>query len=88
MTPLTTGPGAWETTFAFFSNEIGTVSACPLPSRYGDFGVCENEMCVAYTSRKGLRAWSRSCAGPKLGDCSKDADYYEEGRGRWSCRNE
>ncbi|XP_064966944.1 EP1-like glycoprotein 1 [Musa acuminata AAA Group] len=78
---LATGTGAWETTFAFFSNEIETLSACALPSRYDDFGVCENEMCVAYPSRKGLRGWSRSCAGPKLGDCSKDVDYYEEGRG-------
>ncbi|KAH7682117.1 alpha-D-mannose-specific plant lectins domain-containing protein [Dioscorea alata] len=65
---------AWEKTFAFFSDEIGRVDGCRLPSKCGVLGVCEEEMCVACPTDKGLMGWSKKCAPPVSGSgCSNGA---------------
>ncbi|XP_008812087.3 EP1-like glycoprotein 2 [Phoenix dactylifera] len=70
---------AWEETFAFFSDEIGRLSGCALPSKCGDFGVCEDDMCVACPSPTGLLGWSKGCAQPSLRACKGGAGvgYYK-----------
>lgn len=60
---------AWERTFAFFDDERGWLAGCALPSRCGELGVCEDQMCVACPSRGGLLGWSRGCAPPSLAGC-------------------
>lgn len=70
---------AWEKTFAFFSNEIGRVDGCELPSKCGAFGVCTDQMCVACPTRQGLLGWSENCATRAVGKCEvgKGVDYYK-----------
>ncbi|KAJ0977357.1 hypothetical protein J5N97_012831 [Dioscorea zingiberensis] len=71
---------AWEKTFAFFSDEIGRVEGCRLPSKCGVLGVCEEEMCVGCPTEKGLVGWSRSCAPPaRVGGVCKGGYYKVEG---------
>ncbi|XP_042466514.1 EP1-like glycoprotein 2 [Zingiber officinale] len=60
---------AWERTFAFFDDARGWLAGCALPSRCGELGVCEDQMCVACPSRGGLVGWSRGCAPPSLAGC-------------------
>ncbi|WOL02090.1 hypothetical protein Cni_G10809 [Canna indica] len=62
---------AWEKTFAFFDDAKGWLSGCALPRKCGDFGVCEDEMCVACPSKDGLLGWSKSCAPPSLAACKE-----------------
>ncbi|XP_072998735.1 EP1-like glycoprotein 2 [Typha latifolia] len=73
---------AWEKTFALFSDDLGRLSGCALPEKCGSFGVCEDEMCVACPSPKGLLGWSKRCSPPSLGNCrgsssSGAVEYYK-----------
>nr|CAD1843239.1 unnamed protein product [Ananas comosus var. bracteatus] len=73
---------AWEKTFALFSDEIGLLSTCALPQKCGEFGVCEDEMCVACPSTGGLMGWSKKCAPPPPprrcdSGAAAAADYYK-----------
>ncbi|KAL7186214.1 hypothetical protein ACSBR2_028042 [Camellia fascicularis] len=68
----------WEESFAFFSSYF--IRECGLPSKCGEYGLCERGMCVACPSPKGLLGWSDSCAPPQLPPCkdgAKAAQYYK-----------
>ncbi|XP_044470564.1 EP1-like glycoprotein 2, partial [Mangifera indica] len=67
----------WEESFAFFSSYF--VRECALPSKCDTYGLCDNAMCVACPSPKGLLGWSESCAPPKAPLCGKGAKigYYK-----------
>ncbi|KAG8386414.1 hypothetical protein BUALT_Bualt03G0146300 [Buddleja alternifolia] len=67
----------WEQSFAYFPDYH--VRECALPSRCGQFGLCDRGMCVACPSPKGLLGWSEGCAPPQLGQCGGGGKvgYYE-----------
>ena len=69
---------AWEKTFTLFEPK-NFLSACYKPAKCGALGVCDNEMCVACPTAKGLAGWSSSCAPPNLGLCKAGANpkYYK-----------
>ncbi|CAN1187414.1 EP1-like glycoprotein 3 [Linum perenne] len=72
-------PSGYET---FFSNEDwwAQETECQLPTRCGEFGVCENSQCVGCPSANGLLGWSEDCRAPKLSsDSCKTGKfkYYE-----------
>ncbi|OMO92467.1 hypothetical protein COLO4_17559 [Corchorus olitorius] len=70
--------GAWEETFTFFSRDNFWASECELPERCGNFGLCEDNQCVACPSPKGLLGWSKNCKPKKLTSCSpNDISYYK-----------
>ncbi|XP_020259496.1 epidermis-specific secreted glycoprotein EP1-like [Asparagus officinalis] len=71
---------AWEKTFAFFSDDLGRVDGCDLPTKCGALGVCEDEMCVACPTRRGLLGWSENCATQAIaGKCKRgrSLEYYK-----------
>ncbi|XP_078164480.1 EP1-like glycoprotein 2 [Carex rostrata] len=71
---------AWEKTFALFSDDIGRLPGCALPDKCGNFGVCQDEMCVACPSPAGLLGWSKDCVSPQFkGSCNKGQtdNYYK-----------
>ncbi|CAN1190989.1 EP1-like glycoprotein 3 [Linum perenne] len=39
---------------------------CQLPSRCGEFGVCEDSQCVACPTANGLMGWSKDCKPPAV----------------------
>lgn len=67
----------WDESFAFFSNNF--IRECALPSKCGEYGLCNKAMCVACPSPKGLLGWSEECAPPKRPPCGKGGkvDYYK-----------
>ncbi|KAK4752956.1 hypothetical protein SAY87_021754 [Trapa incisa] len=72
--------GAWEVTFTFFDRESVWETECQLPSRCGDFGICDNNQCVACPLSGGLTGWSESCAPAKVTNCKPGAfGYYKVG---------
>ncbi|KAJ1687575.1 hypothetical protein LUZ63_018965 [Rhynchospora breviuscula] len=73
---------AWEKTFALFSDQIGLLPGCALPSKCSKFGVCQDEMCVACPSPVGLLGWSNGCVPPQVKGCDnkgkgQNEDYYK-----------
>ncbi|EXC18477.1 Epidermis-specific secreted glycoprotein EP1 [Morus notabilis] len=69
---------AWEVVFSIFDRESFWETECQLPSRCGNFGVCEDNQCVACPSEKGLLGWSKNCAPPKITSCRpSDFHYYK-----------
>ncbi|KAF9589191.1 hypothetical protein IFM89_019700 [Coptis chinensis] len=77
----TTTRPPWDETFTMFSRRRFYESECQLPLRCGEFGVCEDNQCVACPTPKGLMGWSTRCAPPKLPPCSSQSginvDYYK-----------
>ncbi|KAK3198667.1 hypothetical protein Dsin_022082 [Dipteronia sinensis] len=70
--------GGYEKTFSLFDRDSIWETECQLPERCGDFGVCEDNQCVACPSEKGLLGWSKSCEPNKLTSCAaKDFHYYK-----------
>ncbi|CDP01431.1 unnamed protein product [Coffea canephora] len=68
--------GAWEETYTLFTRADG--GECQLPSRCGNFGLCEDSQCVACPLPSGLLGWSKDCDSPKVKSCSaKDFKYYK-----------
>ncbi|XP_010498030.1 PREDICTED: epidermis-specific secreted glycoprotein EP1-like [Camelina sativa] len=70
----------WEETFAFFSTYF--VRRCGLPSWCGEFGYCDDGMCVACPTPKGLIGWSEKCSPPIkttrfCGGKGKSVNYYK-----------
>lgn len=62
--------GAWQKTFALFSDDLGRLPGCALPDKCSKFGVCQDEMCVACPSPPfGLLGWSRECTPPQVKRC-------------------
>ncbi|CAA7056696.1 unnamed protein product [Microthlaspi erraticum] len=68
---------AWEVTFELFNRGN---SECWLPSKCGEFGICEDNQCVACPSDMGLFGWSRACRAKKVKSCDpKTFHYYRLG---------
>ncbi|KAL3503123.1 hypothetical protein ACH5RR_037572 [Cinchona calisaya] len=69
----------WSESFAFFSSYYER--ECGLPTKCGDFGLCQNGMCVACPTPKGLLGWTENCQPSKLKSCGKKlphkANYYK-----------
>ncbi|VVA91585.1 unnamed protein product [Arabis nemorensis] len=56
----------WEVTFELFNRDN---SECWLPSKCGEFGLCEDNQCVACPSENGLLGWSKACRPKKVKSC-------------------
>ncbi|EEF36764.1 epidermis-specific secreted glycoprotein EP1 [Ricinus communis] len=68
---------AWENTYTLFDRDSWETE-CQLPERCGNFGLCEDNQCVACPSPKGLLGWSKDCKLPKVSSCGvKDFIYYK-----------
>ncbi|KAJ0247921.1 Curculin-like [Hirschfeldia incana] len=68
---------AWEVTFELF-NRVS--NECWLPSKCGEFGLCEDSQCVACPSGMGLLGWSKGCKVKKVKSCDpKTFRYYRLG---------
>ncbi|XWS10912.1 hypothetical protein CRYUN_Cryun38cG0039100 [Craigia yunnanensis] len=67
---------AWEETFTLFSRDSIWGTECELPERCGNFGLCEENQCVACPSPNGLLGWSKNCQPKKLTYCN-DFSYYK-----------
>ncbi|CAN1814854.1 EP1-like glycoprotein 3 [Linum perenne] len=61
----------WEPAITIFSEEDSWAldTKCQLPSRCGEFGVCEDSQCVACPTANGLMGWSKDCK-PPVNNCS------------------
>ncbi|XVF78807.1 hypothetical protein PTKIN_Ptkin14bG0166600 [Pterospermum kingtungense] len=69
---------AWEETFTLFSRDSTWGTECELPERCGNFGLCEDNQCVACPSPSGLLGWSKTCQPKKLSSCRpNDFSYYK-----------
>ncbi|KAE8733643.1 Epidermis-specific secreted glycoprotein EP1 [Hibiscus syriacus] len=69
---------AWEETFTLFSRDSIWGTECELPERRGNFGVCEENQCVACPSPKGLLGWNKNCEPKKVSSCRpNDFRYYK-----------
>ncbi|XWS10093.1 hypothetical protein CRYUN_Cryun39dG0046000 [Craigia yunnanensis] len=69
---------AWEETFTLFSRDSIWGTECELPERCGNFGLCEENQCVACPSPNGLLGWSKNCQPKKLTSCRPiDFSYYK-----------
>lgn len=74
------GTDAWEIPYTLFSIDSDTtINECHLPERCGNFGLCEDNQCVACPSSNGLlMGWSKDCQVPKVSSCGvKDFHYYK-----------
>ncbi|KAG2677716.1 hypothetical protein I3760_12G110200 [Carya illinoinensis] len=70
---------AWEVTYTLFDRD-STESECQLPERCGNFGLCEDNQCVACPLSNGLLGWSKDCKPEKLTSCRvNDFHYYKVG---------
>ncbi|PIA57777.1 hypothetical protein AQUCO_00500001v1 [Aquilegia coerulea] len=76
-----TGRNAWHATFTLFSADLPYLeSQCQLPEKCGNFGLCEDNQCVACPTPKGLMGWSKKCSPPKLPrNCNgaENVEYYK-----------
>ncbi|KAK8527482.1 hypothetical protein V6N13_085314 [Hibiscus sabdariffa] len=68
---------AWEETFTLFSRDSIWGTECELPERCGNFGVCEDNQCVACPSPNGLLGWSRNCQPQKVSCSPNNFSYYK-----------
>jgi hypothetical protein len=69
---------AWELTFTLFDRESNWASECQLPIRCGDFGLCDDNQCVACPLPNGLFGWSKNCELAKVSSCKpSDFHYYK-----------
>ncbi|KAA8523995.1 hypothetical protein F0562_010574 [Nyssa sinensis] len=67
--------GAWEVTYALFDRD-STESECQLPGRCGEFGLCEDNQCVACPKPNGLVGWSKDCKPMAVTSCKVNDFYY------------
>ncbi|CAN6694183.1 unnamed protein product [Malus baccata var. baccata] len=67
---------SWELTFTLFDRDSVWETECQLPSRCGEFGVCENNQCVACPLSNGLVGWNTSCVPEKLTSCDPKSFHY------------
>ncbi|PPS05551.1 hypothetical protein GOBAR_AA15104 [Gossypium barbadense] len=68
---------AWEETFTLFSRDSIWGNECELPERCGNFGLCEENQCVACPSPNGLLGWSQNCQPKKVNCRPNDFSYYK-----------
>ena len=69
--------GAWEVTYILFDRNWSE-SECQLPERCGEFGLCDNNQCVACPMSNGLLGWSKDCKPKKITSCGmNDFHYYK-----------
>ncbi|KAK2985495.1 hypothetical protein RJ640_004346 [Escallonia rubra] len=67
-----------EVTYTAFSRDSDDANECQLPDRCGNFGLCEDNQCVACPSSKGLLGWSKGCAAEKVTSCAANGfGYYK-----------
>ncbi|XP_010498022.1 PREDICTED: epidermis-specific secreted glycoprotein EP1-like [Camelina sativa] len=67
----------WEVTFELFNHDN---NECMSPSKCGEFGICENNQCVACPLEVGLQGWSKACKPKKVKSCDpKTFHYYRLG---------
>ncbi|CAK9151700.1 unnamed protein product [Ilex paraguariensis] len=68
--------GAWEVTYTLFSRDSNE-GECQLPVRCFNFGLCEDNQCVACPLPNGLLGWNQSCKPLLVSSCSpKNFQYY------------
>ncbi|KAA8523996.1 hypothetical protein F0562_010573 [Nyssa sinensis] len=67
--------GAWEVTYTLFDRDW-TESECQLPERCGQFGLCEDNQCVACPTSNGLVGWSEDCKPMAVTSCKVNDFYY------------
>ncbi|XP_034212789.1 epidermis-specific secreted glycoprotein EP1-like [Prunus dulcis] len=67
---------SWEQTFTLFDRDSVWETECQLPSRCGDFGVCEDNQCVACPLAKGLLGWNKTCKPEKVTSCKATNFHY------------
>ncbi|KAJ9153508.1 hypothetical protein P3X46_026937 [Hevea brasiliensis] len=67
---------AWQVTYTLFSGDSWETE-CQLPERCGNFGLCQDDQCVACPSPKGLLGWSKNCQAAKVSCGVKDFYYYK-----------
>ncbi|XP_008451767.2 epidermis-specific secreted glycoprotein EP1-like [Cucumis melo] len=68
-----------EITFTLFDREFNTgntESECQWPERCGQFGLCEENQCVACPTEKGLLGWSKTCMAKKVSSCDPKSFHY------------
>ncbi|KAH7512649.1 hypothetical protein FEM48_Zijuj12G0113300 [Ziziphus jujuba var. spinosa] len=68
--------GAWEVTFSLFDRDSTWENECQLPDRCGNFGLCEDNQCVACPLANGLMGWSKNCQPEKLSSCRESNFHY------------
>ncbi|KAM7252519.1 hypothetical protein ACFE04_024402 [Oxalis oulophora] len=69
---------AWEETFTLFDSGSAWATGCQLPEKCGNFGLCEDDQCVACPLPSGLSGWSKSCEPVKVNSCkASDFHYYK-----------
>ncbi|XVE63390.1 hypothetical protein DITRI_Ditri07aG0016600 [Diplodiscus trichospermus] len=69
---------AWEETFTLFSRDSIWGTECELPEKCGNFGLCEDNQCVACPTANGLLGWSKNCQPKTLTSCRpNDFRYYK-----------
>ncbi|KAI7743698.1 hypothetical protein M8C21_014964 [Ambrosia artemisiifolia] len=67
---------AWELVYTFLDRD-SREGECQLPKRCGEFGLCEDNQCVACPTANGLSGWSKNCEVKKVTSCkASDFHYY------------
>ena len=69
--------GVWKVTFTLFDeDEDLDESECQLPERCGNFGLCENNQCVACPLENGIFGWSNKCSPKPLEGVCKASEFH------------
>ncbi|OIV92452.1 hypothetical protein TanjilG_02215 [Lupinus angustifolius] len=68
--------GVWQVTYTLFDRDSDE-SECQLPQRCGNFGLCDDNQCVACPLEKGLFGWSKNCSAPNpITPCKTSGFHY------------
>ncbi|XP_022931552.1 epidermis-specific secreted glycoprotein EP1-like [Cucurbita moschata] len=68
--------GPSEISFTLFDRDSTRENECQWPERCGQFGLCEDNQCVACPTENGLAGWSKSCAPKKVSSCDPKSFHY------------
>ncbi|KAI4333572.1 hypothetical protein L6164_018360 [Bauhinia variegata] len=71
--------GVWQVTFTLFDRDNFIYeNECQLPERCGQFGLCEDNQCVACPLENGIFGWSKDCKAKAVISCkASDFHYYK-----------
>ncbi|KAI4333574.1 hypothetical protein L6164_018361 [Bauhinia variegata] len=70
--------GVWQVTYTLFDRDSLDESECQLPERCGQFGLCEDNQCVACPLENGIFGWSKDCKAKAVTSCkASDFHYYK-----------
>ncbi|KAI4323014.1 hypothetical protein L6164_022655 [Bauhinia variegata] len=70
--------GVWQETFTLFDRDSDEENECQLPERCGQFGLCEDNQCVACPLENGIFGWSKDCKAKAVTSCKpSDFHYYK-----------